>query len=337
MSCYHPMARFEREDGKVFIEKYISESTENFIEWADKNKHMSGYKRADVIPCGQCIGCRLDYSRQWANRIVLESKQYPKETCWFVTLTYNDEHLPFKEWINTETGEFGIGQTLVKKDVSSFIKKLRRHYEYHYKHEGIRFYAAGEYGEILERPHYHLCIFNMPIFTELKKYKLNELHQPIWINEEIEKIWGKGFITVARLCWETAAYTARYIMKKQYGKEAEWYYASKGKIPEFTVMSRKPGLAFQYFNENNEKIYQNDEITIPKNNGAVKIKPPKYYDRLYDVIDPKLLKAKKEQRKECMRLAEKAKDKITTLTREERRAINERSKIEKGRKLIRTL
>lgn len=337
MGCYHPMARLERDDGKVIIEKTVTDDSENFIQWAEAKKHISGYKRADIIPCGKCIGCRMEYSRQWANRIVLESKEHPKDTCWFITLTYNDEHLPFREWTNTETGEYGIGQTLNKKDVSEFIKRLRRHYEHHYEHQGIRFYAAGEYGEILERPHYHLCVFNLPIFTELKDYKKNELHQPIWQNEEIEKIWGKGFITVARLSWETAAYTARYIMKKQYGQDAEWYYKSKGKIPEFTLMSRKPGLAYDNYAKNYKKIYETDEITIPKKSGAVKAKPPKYYDKLYDVLEPEKMAAIKKQRKECMRAAEAAKDKLTTLNRKERREINERSKIEKGRKLIREL
>ena len=87
------------------------------------------------VPCGNCIGCRLDYSRQWANRCYLES--LGSKNVYFITLTYDDEHLP--------VGKFG-NNTLVPDDLKKFLKDLRRYYSYHYKLDNIRYFACGEYG-----------------------------------------------------------------------------------------------------------------------------------------------------------------------------------------------
>lgn len=346
MSCTRPMIRIEDWNGKIYIMKgeevkQEEEKKKKYIENNKKNKYellqLKWYKKYDMIPCGKCIGCRLDYSREWANRIIVESKEYPKNTCWFLTLTYNDENIPTKSIINKETGEEKIGITLYKKDVQEFIKKLRRHYEYKYNHTGIRYFLAGEYGEKTNRPHYHACIFNMPIMTEMILFKKNEIGQPIWTNEKIEKIWGKGFITIGRLSWETAAYTARYIMKKQKGENAEWFYKNQAKNPEFTLMSRKPGIGKKYYDDNKEKIYKYDEIIIERGNKPIKAKPPKYYDKLYDITNHDELQIIKAKRKEIMEKTENNKDKKTTLTRAERRIIQERTNEEKNRKLIRDL
>ena len=99
-----------------------------------------GYHDMPVqVPCGKCIGCRLDYSRKWAIRCVLEAQMH-KENC-FLTLTYDDEHLP-------------KGEKLEKEEMQKFWKRLR-------KATGtkIRYYMAGEYGTEGGRPHYHACVF----------------------------------------------------------------------------------------------------------------------------------------------------------------------------------
>lgn len=341
MSCTNPMIRIETYDGKISILKGTD------VEDAEKiSKETNGkidimrricYKRWDMIPCGRCIGCRLAYSREWANRIIIESREYPKDTCWFLTLTYNDENIPSKSVRDEKTGQTTTGITLCKEDVQNFLKRLRRHYEYKYNHTGIRFFLAGEYGENTNRPHYHLCIFNMPIHTELIQFKKNKLGQTIWTNEEIEKIWNKGFISIGRLSWETAAYTARYIMKKQKGQNAEWYYKSQAKIPEFTLMSRKPGIGRNYYEEKKEEIYKYDEIILSRGDKSMKAKPPKYYDKLYDITNHDEMEIIKIRRKKTQENAERNKDQRTTKTRAERRKIQERTNQEKNRKLIREL
>lgn len=289
------------------------------------------------IGCGQCIGCRLEYSRQWANRITLEAKKYKPNECWFLTLTYDDEHVPIGQAVNQKTGEVKQSLTLNKEDLTLFMKRLRYYYQYHYNHDGIRFYAAGEYGDTTKRPHYHICIFNMPIHTELIRVKENELGQRIWTNKEIEKLWGKGFIAIAHQSWETAAYTARYMLKKQKGQDSEWYYKSLGIIPEFTQMSRKPGIAREYYDENSRKIYENDEIILRKGEKTYQIKPPRYYDKLYDIDNHDMMEEIKLNRRLNAAIREKNELSRTSLSEPELRQIKQRNTETKIKKLKRTL
>ncbi|UPW41775.1 replication initiator protein [Peromfec virus RodF7_13] len=330
------MIRTEWYNGKVFITSWEGQTTENLQKYLQEAKNHQ-VKREDVIPCGKCIGCRLEYSRQWANRIILEAKEW--EENWFVTLTYADEYLPLKQTVNTETGEIYTGMSLEPDDLQKFLKRLRKYYETKEKHTGIRYFAAGEYGEKLMRPHYHICIFNMPIKKEqLKKYKNNEQGDALWTWQECaEKIWKKGYVVVGRLNWETAAYTARYIMKKQKGKDAEWFYKSMAKYPEFTRMSLKPGIGQRYYEKNKEEIYKNDEIYIPKKNGGMKIKPPKAYDKKYKEEEPEKYDKIRQKRIEQKARAEKVKLKNSTNTLQEMLKIQEREKEEKTMKLIRSI
>lgn len=346
MACYHPLIRIvdsifnphatyiQKKDGTLRLANYIMSKEEFKIRY--KNKKIDG-ELIQEIPCGKCIGCRLDYSRMWANRITLEAKEWPQETCWFITLTYNDENIPLKEVENTKTGEKKIGQTLSKEDLQKFNKRLRRHYSYHYEHENIRFFAAGEYGETGGRPHYHICYFNLPIYTELIEVKKNELGQTIWTNKEIEKIWGKGFISIARQSWETAAYTARYILKKQKGEDAKWYYTSQAKIPEFTLMSRNPGIAKEYYEKYKNKIYEYDKITYQKGKKIKEAKPPRYFDKLYDIEEHDMMEEIKLNRRTNAIKKHEVEMQYTTLTEEELLNIKEKTQKEKIKKCKRTL
>lgn len=110
--------------------------------------------KADIftVPCGQCIQCRLAYSRQWANRCVCESLSYDNSLNWFVTLTYD----PSK--INSILNEKG-NLSLNFSDLQKFLKRLRFNFGYRFEIKGIRFYAAGEYGDQNLRPHFHLLLF----------------------------------------------------------------------------------------------------------------------------------------------------------------------------------
>lgn len=340
MACYHPLYRIEipntyiqTKKGKITNKAFILGEHEFMNKYKEKINPNYYIK----VPCGKCIGCRIDYSRQWANRIYLEAKKYKENQCWFLTLTYNNENLPTKTVKNEKTGEIKTGMTLNKKELSDFMKKLRRHYEYHYNHTGIRFYGAGEYGEKNGRPHYHICLFNMPIFTKLKEYKTNELGQMIWLNEEIEKIWGKGFITLGRICWETAAYTARYMLKKQKGPNAEWWYKSQAKEPEFTIMSRKPGIAREYYEKNKSKIYENDEVPILRGSKAIMVRPPAYYDSLYDIENHDEMEEIKLNRRIRAEQAERNKLSRTSKTEQEVRLIEENKKIQQIKKCVREL
>jgi len=195
-----------------------------------------------------------------------------KENC-FITLTYNPENLP----------EHG---TLVLKHFQDFMKRFRK------KHgSGIRFYHCGEYGGKGKRPHYHACIFGFR-FKDLIFFK-EENGNKIYISEDLEKLWGKGFVTVGDVTFDSAAYVARYITKKITGELQEYNYGTKvntttGEItllrkPEYNTMSRRPGIGKTWFDKFGSDVYPSDTLIIKGKH----LKPPKYYDALYEHLDPK--------------------------------------------------
>lgn len=189
MACYHPLMRIEDYNGRVQIT-----SAEEYDERAptEMQKLKMKYKRIDMIPCGRCIGCRLKYSADWATRIMCEAELW--ENNWFITLTYEDKYLPFGTGYNVETGEMtGTNPTLYPEHLTRFMKSLRKRYE-RQGHKPIRFYACGEYGSKYERPHYHLCIFNLPINEDdLKEYKRQNGHI-YYTCEWMEKLWGRAIL-----------------------------------------------------------------------------------------------------------------------------------------------
>lgn len=160
MSCFYPLKAFDvghvTQNGKPKLKVCPRGTSVQF----DKNgKPVEGID----IPCGRCSGCRLDYSRDWAVRAHFESLSYPPDYSWFVTLTYDNDHLPKSFGFKKDTGEVFNSSTLNVKDYLLFFKRLRTHYKRQYDHVGIRFILSGEYGDRTYRPHYHALIFNMPL------------------------------------------------------------------------------------------------------------------------------------------------------------------------------
>lgn len=246
--------------------------------WYSKYKNASG-KRSIVfnsrealdpyhslsIPCGQCIGCRLEKSRQWAIRCSLESQLY--QNSYFLTLTYNDEHLP-------KTG------SLVPEDLQKFLKRLRRYIEYHGSDKKIRFFACGEYGDNFSRPHYHAIIYNLEI-SDLKRFSTSFSGDTYYTSEIINQIWQKGYVIIGQVTFESCAYVARYVTKKITGSQADFYY--QGRQPEFVRMSRRPGIGSAWLDQYKSDVYPHDYIVI---RDGIKVKPPKYFDKLFEVIAP---------------------------------------------------
>lgn len=329
MACYKPLKAYG-------VKRRYNDGTysKREIVWNDKDIRPQDIAGDMEIPCGQCIGCRLDYSRQWANRCMLEAQDHEHNS--FLTLTYNNENIPLSEVVDTKTGEVKPISSLNPEHTKNFIKKLRRHYKYHYNHEGIRFYLCGEYGDKTNRAHYHVLLYNCPI-NDKKFHKTTEAGI-LWTSETIEKIWGMGNIMVADMTWETCAYTARYMMKKQKGRDAKEYYENLGIIPEFCRMSLKPGIGKNYYEKNKDKIYKYDEIILTGSKGkAIKVKPPAYYDRMYDIEQPDEMEEIRANREYLAEQAETNKSKRTTISRKEQREIEERAKEETIKALIRPL
>lgn len=142
MPCHNPISAFRSRSKNA-------NGTRSLV--FNKNE---GYSDLELkISCGQCIGCRLERSRDWALRIVQEATLHAQNS--FVTLTYADRHLPSHA-------------SLRKKHLQDFMKRLRFSTD-----AKLRYYACGEYGTTSLRPHYHICLFGADFSADRKLYKKN--------------------------------------------------------------------------------------------------------------------------------------------------------------------
>ena len=332
MPCYNPLIRIEDTtkwkkagDGHKYHPATIQQASKILGERLEDINNISFLSRYgyQTIPCGNCIGCRLEYSRQWANRGYLESKCWDQN--WFVTLTYNEEN------VMTTDGEI---QTLEPEKITAFMKALRQEMALnHGQKAGIRFMAAGEYGEE-GRPHYHLILFNcnLPIESFYNpRIKRSHLY---WQNHIIEKCWSYGISNISECSWNNIAYTARYITKKINGKLEEEAYA-EGQQKEFFRVSRMPGIGEPYYRQHKYEIYKRDEIIIKNMEGVISTKPPEFFDKLYEAENPEDFKKIKEKRKRLMKQNNRIKEQNTSLDQLDQLQIERRTKEEKTLKLIR--
>lgn len=335
MPCYHPLKAFVlgEKDGKRLLKVtcYEVDHLERSGEGFSCCTHPAYGRPGDVtefieIPCGKCSGCRLQRSREWANRCMLELEYH--KSSYFVTLTYDDAHVPIHYYSDPETGEALPSMSLVKRDYQLFMKRLRKKFG-----EGIRFFAAGEYGSQTFRPHYHAILFGLEL-NDLVPYKRSAQNFQYYNSPSLQEVWPNGFAVVAPVTWETCAYTARYVMKKLTGPEAE-FYENFNIVPEFSLMSRKPGIARQYY-EDHPDLYEHEFINISTEKGGRKFRPPKYYDKLFDVDCPEESAKLKAVRQKMAAEAQKAKLQKTTLPYLDQLAVEERANLARIKSLKRS-
>jgi len=247
------------------------------------------------LPCGQCIGCRLERSRQWAVRCMHEAQMH-EENC-FITLTYSEDQLP-------------QDRSLHKQHFQKFMKRLRKAIA----PKKVRYYMCGEYGDNTKRPHYHACLFGYdPRDKEL--YRTTDGIN-LYSSAGLEQIWGKGFVTIGSVTFESAAYVARYVTKKITGRKAdaldeiglkhyEWLCPITGEVtelqPEYTAMSLKPGIGKTWLDKYDSDVYNHDHVIV---NGK-KCRPPRYYDKVLESYDSEKLEELKIHRQEKAVLHEK--------------------------------
>jgi len=255
--------------------------------WWSKDRHPSTGRRRVVfrvadaltdrpiqVPCGQCVGCRLERSRQWAIRCMHEAALYDNNC--FITLTYNDDNLP-------------AGKTLVLEDFQKFMKRLRKFFP-----QTIRFFHCGEYGEINARPHYHACLFNCD-FPDRKLYKVVGEHR-LYTSQILDNLWSVngnslGFATVGDVSFESAAYVARYVMKKVTGGNADQHYGDR--LPEYCTMSRRPGLGSAWVEKFKDDVYPFDGVIAR----GFPSRPPRFYDAMFEMTDPDVFREIRRKRK----------------------------------------
>lgn len=347
MACYHPLTAFARTPpGSTKKELTFNFGGDPPYVFVDGHLYSEKLK----IPCGQCDGCRMDYARQWAIRCALEAKQWVHN--YFVTLTYNDEFVPIvpHEWVELDTGEYHCDDvmTLVPDHLRDFMKRLRRNFEREKGFDGVRFYACGEYGPKNMRPHYHLILFNCPL-DDLELIGRRDGYV-YYRSSFVEKAWSErlhfdgksvrwpmGFVQICDFTYETAAYVARYMLKKHKGLDAD-FYEKAGIAPEFTRCSRRPGIAARYYEENRDMIYEFDQVNVLGGKGQVlKAHPPKYFDRLFDVDNPEQLCMIKEKRKDTAIRSMQEQLKKTDLSEPEYLVVKEANFRSRIKKLKRSL
>ena len=317
MTCYHPHTAYQAlgvvspQTGKKIIrysgkgmKKIVSKSYhpyDIFVCEDDANDYR--YKQI-TLPCTNCIGCRLDKARSWALRNYHEA-QMSSGSC-FITLTFGDAAtidnvFRLDEFKNlTRNQKFNEARkrvnTLVRGDFSRFMKRLRKELRdgYNYIDEngeerfyrlesGVRFYACGEYGDLNSRPHYHALIYNFDFPG--KKYLATERGNVYWTHPVLERAWGYGFVYISDFSINTANYVSRYVTKKINGRlKDEWY---QGLEPEYQICSNRPGIGRSWFEKYYKDVYPSDEVLyVTKRGKKFPMKPPKYYDNLYDKFCP---------------------------------------------------
>ena len=256
------------------------------------------------VPCGQCIGCRLDRSREWAIRCAHEAKEH-SENC-FITLTYAEDPV-----------------TLIHADFQKFMKRLRRALP----GKPIQYYMAGEYGSVydqngvkkdglLGRPHFHLLLFGHD-FPDRVFYKRSPSGIPMYNSELLDDRWGKGHAVLQDFSIEAAAYVARYVTKKITGDNAKEHYTkvdvTTGEIidvtPEYNRMSLKPAIGKKWLEKYYSDVYPKDFVT----EGGIKFRPPRYYDKYFEHLDPAKMAEIKEERQDVARLESKTPQRLEAM------------------------
>ncbi len=331
MGCTQPLIRFK--DGRITsLKKYLYcdglakrdgilidgiSVTSNETEL----KNAIRLEEATLIPCGSCTGCKLAASSSWANRMEMELPYH--EQAWFLTLTYNEETVPYRMTWDNLTGEvLTENLSLCYQDMQKFWKRLRRYLEYHNKAtENLMYFQAGEYGGKTHRPHYHAIVYGLNIQkNELKTYKQKNGYT-YYNCEWLEKIWGLGYVVLAPAEWRNMAYTARYTTKKIYGKEGKEYYSELGIEPERCMMSKKPAIGMQYYFEHKEEIYPKDSIQLKSGR---EVKPPRYFDKLFDLEHSKSKPLSEAESEDIENTIEKAEsEELQAIKRERRRIAND--------------
>jgi len=291
MACYHPL--------KAFRAMTLNPSGKNTIIFDERQDFIERL----TFSCGRCIGCKLKNSKTWAIRCMHEASLHTHNS--FLTLTYNQQAL------ENNTTQTPAGPSLNLHDFQNFVKKVRK--ALHKKKrrtppastkylesnllKNLRYYHCGEYGEQFQRPHFHACMFNLD-FADKKHYKTVN-GEKLYTSQTLDKLWPHGFSTIGELTLKSAAYVARYIMKKQYGRKAEEHYAYLDEYgekwirkPEYSTMSKRPAIGKEWFEKYQKDCFPKDFVTID----GKKYPIPRTYGQWFEQTYPDEWEDVKEKR-----------------------------------------
>ncbi|ALS03511.1 VP4 [Gokushovirus WZ-2015a] len=258
---------------------YVSKHNSKFVPHKEPLRRQSAdqiYTKFIEIPCGACLQCRLKRSKMWADRCLMESQYHTNN--WFLTLTYDEQHLPTEEYIHEDTGELLLAHSLQMRDLQLFLKRLRRHFN-----SGISYLACGEYGPKTARPHYHIILFSdSVVLSDLRLYRQQPNGMSYYMSETLDNIWQNGGVIIGSVTYESCAYVARYVLKKQTGRfNTEETYKKHHIVPEFNTMSKRPAIGRRFYEDHKEELYSMDFISVSTPTGSKKVTTNPYFDKLY--------------------------------------------------------
>lgn len=377
MSCYHPLIRcvvgahmgkcghvvdtalfrsaFKDVAGRKISVAGVAPLHGQWIDILETDTMMLDHPHfvsGQMIRCGNCMGCRIDRSREWANRCLLELQYH--QSAYFVTLTYSDDFVPVSHYADPSTGEAQPSLTLRKRDLQLFFKRLRKRHV-----KPLRYFAAGEYGGKTLRPHYHAIIFGLEL-GDLVPYGRNFRGEMTYTSDFLHSVWARrdapiqsgsvtsvmtpevkaalctpyGRVVVAPVTWETCAYVARYTTKKLYSMDAK-YYDEFGLEPPFLAMSTHPPIGDQYLKDHPE-LKDFEFICVATDKGGLKFRPPHSYERQFAKdLPPDEYEERRNHRMEIMQAARKAQMAQSSLTYGELLAVQEHSFSNRVKKLKR--
>ena len=221
------------------------------------------------VPCGKCIPCQKKRRSDWSFR--LEQEYLNSNSAFFITLTYDDLHLPFV----TSKGKFSVKPTLNKKDLQKYIKRLRNEHVKFIKRVSserkvkitsrpIRYYAVGEYGTKTARPHYHLVLFNMDIANLTP----------------IKSKWNKGHVDIGSVTSASINYVTKYMFKpfdtKNDQRERPFSVMSKGrKNTPYGI------IGHSYLDKYGQHHIETEDLQVKTLNGNTQRLPKAFLQRLF--------------------------------------------------------
>lgn len=224
------------------------------------------------VPCGTCFLCRQEYARQWAIRLMHEASRHEKNA--FITLTYDNTHTPPDGGLRYE-------------DLQKFWKRLRKDFG------KLSYYAVGEYGDKTNRPHFHACVFGLDFSDEA--ITIRQAPTRLYTSMALQKAWGMGLVSAGAITFETARYTASYVMKKLgANKTYRTVDEETGELIALeqpkAMMSRN--LAVDWWRDWKQGVIDHDRVVVQ---GRPQ-KPPKAYDRWLKAENQKIMDEIKKKR-----------------------------------------
>lgn len=263
MSCFHLITAYQRKPKQQPLF-----NSDRFSVY-----QKMGYKKLQ-LPCRQCVGCRIDREVEWSIRMMHEASQHDHNE--FITLTYDEDHLPWDNSVN-------------HNHFQKFIRALRKTTQ-----QKIRYFVAGEYGEQRSRPHYHAILFGLQLDD------LEQVGPKNYQSNLLDSIWKKGYVDIGEsVTRASCVYVAGYMLKdvsKEWQNDWEWPNLITGEVrprrKPYARMSNRPGIGKAWYDKYSSDVFPGDFVVID----GKKHPSPAYYRRLLERSDPELFEILKQKR-----------------------------------------